>query len=106
MNIIEKMFLNFEKAMDENDYAEVVHIIKALTAMTTQMEQVIHETPDLMVMAKELIPQKIKEVCDTSKELEEEGYPLDYLNLDYNIEEARKNVESVLDRVRVLNLED
>ena len=103
---IEKMFLNFEKAMDENDYAEVVHIIKALTAMTTQMEQVIHETPDLMVMAKELIPQKIKEVCDTSKELEEEGYPLDYLNLDYNIEEARKNVESVLDRVRVLNLED
>lgn len=103
---IEKLFLNFEKAMDENDYAEVVHIIKALTAMTTQMESVVREVPDLMVMAKELIPQKIKEVCDISKEMTEEGYPLEYLNLDYNIEESKKNVESVIDRIRVLNLED
>ncbi len=103
---IEKRFLVFEKAMDENDYAEVVHIIKALTVLIEQMEGVVKETPDLVLMAKQLIPQKIKEVKDIADEMIEEGYSLQYLNLDYNIEEANKNVGAILDRIRVLNLED
>ena len=36
----------------------------------------------------------------------ENGYNLEYLNLDYNMDECNKNVSVILDRVRVLNLED
>ena len=35
-----------------------------------------------------------------------EGYPLDYLNIDYNLDEAKKNIEKILDKVKLLNLED
>ena len=35
----------------------------------------------------------------------EEGFVLDYLNIDYNISESKKNIEKILDKVRVLNLE-
>ena len=34
------------------------------------------------------------------------GYPLDYLNVEYNIEEAKKKISDILDRAKVLNLED
>ena len=34
------------------------------------------------------------------------GYPLDYLNVEYNIEEANKKINEVLERAEVLNLED
>ena len=103
---IEKRFLEFEKAMDDNMYSEVVHIVKALDTMIEHMEIVVEEVPDLMLMCKQLIPKRIKEIEDTSKDMIEKGYPIEYLNLDYNLEESRKNVGTILDRIKVLNLED
>ena len=101
---IEKNFLGFESAMENNEYTEVVHIVKALDAMIEHMEIVIKEVPDLILMAKEIIPKRIKEVDDVVKEMEEKGYPLEYLNIDYNVEESRKNINTILDKIRVLNL--
>lgn len=103
---IEKRFLEFEKYMDENMYTEVVHIVKALDTMISHMEIVVEEVPDLMLMCKQLIPKRIKEIKDVSTEMTENGYPLEYLNLDYNLEESQKNVNVILDRIKVLNLED
>ena len=103
---IEKNFLGFESAMENNEYTEVVHIVKALDAMIEHMGIVIKEVPDLILMAKEIIPKRIKEVDDVVKEMEEKGYPLEYLNIDYNVEESRKNINTILDKTRVLNLED
>ena len=103
---IEKNFLGFESAKENNEYTEVVHIVKALDAMIEHMGIVIKEVPDLILMAKEIIPKRIKEVDDVVKEMEEKGYPLEYLNIDYNVEESRKNINTILDKIRVLNLED
>ena len=103
---IEKNFLGFESAMENNEYTEVVHIVKALDAMIEHMGIVIKEVPDLILMAKEIIPKRIKEVDDVVKEMEEKGYPLEYLNIEYNVEESRKNINTILDKIRVLNLED
>ncbi len=103
---IEKRFLEFEKAMDDNMYSDVVHIVKALDTMIDHMEIVVSEVPDLMLMCKQLIPKRIKEISDISKDMTEKGYPIEYLNLDYNLEESRKNVGTILDRIKVLNLED
>ncbi len=103
---IEKRFLDFEKSMDNNNYNEVVHITKALTTMIDHMTVVISEMPDVVLMCKQLLPKKIKEVDDTYKSMVNDGYILDYLNIDYNIKESKKNIENILDRIRVLNLED
>ena len=103
---IEKRFLEFEKAMDDNMYSDVVHIVKALDTMIEHMDIVVNEVPDLMLMCKQLIPKRIKEIEETGKDMIEKGYPIEYLNLDYNLEESRKNVGIILDRIKVLNLED
>lgn len=103
---IEKRFLDFEKFMENNEYSEVVHIVKALTDMIEHIGIVVREIPDLVLMAKQLIPQKIKEIQDISSQMTEEGYPLEYLNIDYNMEESNKNIGKILDRIRVLNLDD
>lgn len=103
---IEKNFLDFEKVMEKNDYTEVVHIVKALDAMIAHMQIIVDETPDVLLMAKQLIPKRIKEIQDTYKQMIEQGYPLEYLNIEYNIEESEKNIEKILDKVKLLNLED
>ncbi len=103
---IEKRFLDFEKVMDKNEYSEVVHIVKALDTMIDHMSIVVKEVPDLLLMAKQIIPNRMKEIKDTFEEMTNLGYPLDYLNIDYNLEESKKNIGNVLDKVKVLNLED
>ena len=103
---IEKNFLDFEKVMEKNDYTEVVHIVKALDAMIAHMKIIVEETPDVLLMARQLLPKRIKEIQDVYNEMTEQGYPLSYLNIEYNIEESTKNIEKILDKVKLLNLED
>lgn len=103
---IEKRFSDFEEVMENNEYTEVVHIVKALDTMIDHMEIVIKEVPDLVLLAEKLIPKRIEEIEVTSLEMIEEGYNLEYLKIDYNIEESRKNIKNILGRIRVLNLEE
>lgn len=103
---IERRFLDFEKVMEKNEYNEVVHIVKALDMMIEHMGIVIKEVPDLLLMAKQVIPNRMKEVKELNEDMVKKGYPLDYLNVDYNLEESQKNIDHILDKVRVLNLED
>ena len=103
---IERRFLDFEKVMESNQYSEVVHIVKALDTMIEHMGIVIKEVPDLLLMAKQVIPNRMKEVSELNDDMVKQGYPLDYLNVPYNLEESQKNIDHILDKIRVLNLED
>ena len=102
---IERRFLDFEKVMEDNDYAEVVHVVKALDTMIEHIDIIVKEVPDVLLMANQIIPKRLKEIKDNYDELVSQGYPLDYLNIDYNLDEIKKNVDSILDKVNVLNLE-
>ena len=102
---IERRFLDFEKVMEANEYSEVVHVCKALDTMIDHMEIIINELPDVLLMSNKLIPNRMREVETTYKEMTDEGYVLEYLNIEYNIEESKKNIEKVLDKVKVLDLE-
>ena len=102
---IERRFLDFENVMESNEYNEVVHICKALDAMIDHMEIVINELHDILLMANNVIPNRMKQVFSTYKEMVNDGYVLEYLNIEYNIDESKKNIERILDNVRVLNLE-
>ena len=102
---IESRFLDFEKVMEVNDYNEVVHIVKALDTMIEHMEIIVNEVPDVLLMARQIIPNRMKEIKNIYDDMVSHGYPLEYLNLEYNFEESNKNIEAVLDKVKILNLE-
>ena len=103
---IERRFQDFEEFMEKNEYSEVIHIVKAIDTMIEHMSTVIEETPDLVLLSTKVIPKRIEQITDTYEEMKNEKYPLDYLNIDYNIEESLKNVNKIFDRIKVLNLDD
>ena len=103
---ISKRFEAFEQSMENNDYNEVTKIIKSIDEMLKHMQIVIDEVPSIVLMATSVIPKKITEISQIYQDMVKEGYPLDYLNIDYNITEANKKLNDIMDRTRVLNLED
>ena len=103
---IEHRFEEFEKVMEKKDYEEAIYVVKGLTELIDHMKIVIDEIPEIMLMGKSLIPKRTEDISCEYIKLTREGYQLDYLNVEYNIMETEKKVNSIFDRVRVLNLED
>lgn len=103
---IAKRFEEFEDIMEKNEYTEVGPIITAIDEMLKHMSVVVEEVPSIVLLATTVLPTKMREVWDQYQAMMQKKYPLDYLNIEYNLEEANKKIEDILERLRELNLED
>ena len=103
---IEKKFNDFEEVMEQNEYEEVVGLVKVLDEMIAHMGVVIEELPDLILLTDRILPNRIKEVNDTYDKLVARDYPLDYMKVPYNILQIEKKVNDIKTRIKILNLED
>lgn len=103
---IEKRFQEFEIIMEKKDYDEINYLVKGISDMIDHMRYVIKEVPAILIMCNELVPSKIEDISSIYIKMTREMYQLDYLNVEYNIKETEKKIKNILDRVRVLNLED
>lgn len=103
---IAKSFELFERSMEKKEVLEINDIIKSIENMLKNMEVAVEEIPSILLIAKTIIPKKMEDAKLTYEDMKEKGYPLDYLNVEYNLDEANKKLADILDRTRVLNLED
>ena len=103
---IEKRFQEFEIVMERKDYDEINYLVKGITEMIDHISYVVKEVPTILIMCNELVPNKISDISRIYIKMTREMYQLDYLNVEYNIKETEKKIKDILDRVKVLNLED
>ncbi len=103
---IEKKFSDFEEVMEQNEYEEVVGVVKVLDEMIAHMGVVIEELPDLILLTDKILPNRIKEVNDTYERLVARDYPLDFMKVPYNILQIEKKINDIKTRIKILNLED
>lgn len=103
---IDKRFTEFEYAMDHNDYVGVEKIVTSLQTMLNDMKVTLEEVPQIVLMAEMLIPKKIEEATTTYARMLRDGYPMDYLNVEYNIKEINKKISVIMDKLNILDLGD
>lgn len=103
---VDKLFAAFEVAMETNNYEEVGKIVKGIDDIIGNLGIVVDEAPAIIMLGKNLIPNKIKDIQNIYDRMVKEGYNLDYLNLDYNVKEAEKKISDVFAKLNVLNVED
>lgn len=103
---IDKLLAAFESAMDKKEYENIGKIVKAVSNLVQNIKMVIEESPTIIFMGKVVIPKKINETRNVYKKMTKDGHNLEYLNIDYNIEEINKKLSDIIDRLKVLNIED
>lgn len=103
---IDKRFTEFEYAMDHNDYVGVEKIVTSLQTMLNDMKITLEEVPQIVLMAEMLIPKKIEEATTNYARMLRDGYPMDYLNVEYNIKEINKKISVIMDKLNILDLGD
>ena len=103
---VDKLFAAFEVAMENNRYDEVGKIVKGITDIIGNLKIVTDVAPSIILLGHTLIPSKIQDIYEIYERMVKEGYNLDYLNLDYNVEETNKKISDIFDKLNVLNVED
>ena len=103
---LDAKFLSFENAMDQNDYVEVEKIVVVLEEDIDKLKNVLDNIGEILLMATVLVPGKIEEAKTMYARMIRDGYPMDYLNVEYNIEEIEKKIEGIMENIRNLKMED
>ena len=106
LNQIESGFKKFETYMDRNDYVSVEKIVIVLEEDINRLRDYLDKTPDLILMATMMIPSKIDETKTLYSRMQRDGFPLDYLNIEYNIKEIQSKVEKIINNLKKFNLEN
>ena len=95
---IDKKFRIFESYMDKNDYVSVEKIVVDLEENINNLKSFLEITPSLVLIATIMIPNKIEETKTQYFRMQRDGYPLDYLNIEYNIKEISKKVSDIIEK--------
>ena len=104
--LLDSKFVDFENAMDINDYVLVEKIVFDLESDINKFKEIINEAPSIVMLATVLLPNKIDEMTTLYFRMLRDGYPLDYLNVEYNIKEIKNKIENIIERLKNLDMED
>ena len=105
-NSIDDIFSQFEKAMDNNDYVSIEKKIVLIEERINKLIKLLDDIPTVVLMATVLVPNKIEEATTYYYRMKRDGYPLDYLNVEYNIKEIKEKVLKIMDNLKKLELGD
>lgn len=103
---LDTRFVDFENAIDINDYVKVEKIVYDLEQDIDKFKKIIDEAPSIVMTATVLVPNKIEEMTTLYFRMLRDGYPLDYLNVEYNIKEIKNKIEKIIERLKKLDMED
>lgn len=103
---IEKRFQDFEISMENEDYISANKLINLIDKLIKHIETVVEEVPPAIMMEETIIPNRLVDMKKTYEKMTKSGYQLDYLNIEYNLDEINKKLQDIMARIRVLNLED
>ena len=101
---IAKKFEEFEVMMDNNEYTEVDSVLNIIDELLNHMDIVIEEVPSIVLMTENVIPKRIENTLSIYNQMINEGYPLDYLNVEYNIKEINNKLEEIVERTKKLDM--
>lgn len=103
---IDVEFQKFESAMDINDYVEVEKLVIIINESIEEIKKLLDEIPSLVMTATVVIPGRYEETSVQYSRMIRDGYPLDYLNVEYNLKEIKEKVSSIMDNLKELKIED
>lgn len=104
-NNIDDKFQLFEDAMDRNDYVEVEKIVIVIDDAIEKLKEILDNAPSIILMASVLIPGKIEESKTMYARMIRDGYPMDYLNVDYNLEEISNKTNTIMEKLKKLDID-
>ncbi|MBE3569239.1 MAG: septation ring formation regulator EzrA [Bacillales bacterium] len=99
-------FDRFEELNAEGNYLEARELVSKLKEEMTDLLHKMERIPVLLPECTNLLPSQLDELEEGYKEMEEQGYILDHLQLDKEIERIRKELDLYKDLIEKTEIRD
>ncbi|MGC4376080.1 septation ring formation regulator EzrA [Fictibacillus sp. Mic-4] len=105
-NEIYETFTEFDQQTEQGNHLEARHILvsgmERLKAVREKMEVI----PELLVMLLSDLPANLKDLRDGFEEMEEQGYVLNHIVIEKEIEAMQEKIKTLLDSVYQLQTDE
>ncbi len=103
---IDEQFKKYEEESDQGNYVEAREILLSVKKSVDSAQMRIERIPGLFEDLQRTIPNQLKELRQGKKEMTEQGYALDYLQLDSQTEEMEKQLHVLSEAVAKMELDE
>lgn len=99
-------FDDFNEKTGNGNYLEAREIVLTLTEQLYSINHKMEVIPEFLVECLSKLPSQLKDLKDGFKEMLEQGYILDHLQFDHNIESIESEIESLTALLDVAEVTD
>ena len=89
---IQAKFIEFDEKTDNGNYLEAREIVLSIQAMLEQVSSKMESIPALLHDCQSVIPAQVSDLKDGVREMAAQGYVLDHLNAEKEVEEIGKQL--------------
>jgi septation ring formation regulator len=89
---IQAKFIEFDEKTENGNYLEAREIVLSIQAMLEQVSSKMDSIPALLHDCQSVIPAQVSELKDGVREMTAQGYVLDHLNADKEVDEITKEL--------------
>ena len=98
-------FAEYDELTAHGNYLQAREIVISLTEKGNRLFGLIHDTPALLSDLQNKIPSSIRELRNGSREMEEQGYYLQHLELNKQLDQIEQEIEGLLKKMADLEIE-
>ncbi|GLH64624.1 septation ring formation regulator EzrA [Parageobacillus sp. G301] len=103
---IESKFKQFEELTASGNYLAAREIVLSLKGELNEVTEMMSHIPELLTECQTTIPAQLEELYDGYKEMKQEGYILDHLQIDREIVQKREKIEQCMQMIGDLRVEE
>jgi septation ring formation regulator len=93
---IQAKFIEFDEKTENGNYLEARETVLSIQSLLEQVSAKMESIPALLHDCQSAIPAQVSDLKDGVREMKEQGYVLDHLNADSEIEEMSNELASYL----------
>lgn len=103
---INEKFTAFEEATTLGNYLEAREIVLFIKDSLSVMQEYISEIPELLTEFQSYIPSQLDEMLEGYKEMENNGFTLDHLQVEAEVELLQSKIIENLNRIENLEIKE
>lgn len=98
-------FAEYDELTTNGNYLQAREIVISLTEKGNRLFSLIHDIPSLLTDLQNKLPSAIRELRNGSREMEEQSYYLQHLELEKQLDQIEQDMEGLLAKMTDLEIE-
>ncbi|MFS0615495.1 septation ring formation regulator EzrA [Lederbergia ruris] len=93
---VEAKIKHYEELTDQGNYLQAREVVLVLTSEMEELGEIMEKIPDLLTECQSILPAQIDDLKSGYKEMSQQGFILEHLQMEKQIEELSKEIEHYL----------